>query len=279
MIYYFSNKRNLKWYFIYKRMVMSKMNKKPASKSPGSIEKALELFEIFAIEPYEYSIPELVEKTGFNRTTVHRTLQILMSRDFIMHEPSLDKYKVGHAMYHVGAVYLYNDNYKRRLTEILVEISEITKESIGMAVKRGDKIMSILEVELHQPMKFNDFPGKYFPPNKGCYGKCLMAYQPKDYIDKILDGQVFEKTCHNTLTTKDELIKEYAKIRKQGYVTSVDELGIDILTAGVPIFDRHGKIAAVVAIAFYRHDGWKEKLDRFREILFSYQEQISMYMP
>lgn len=258
---------------------MKENTNKIRSNSPGSIEKALELFEIFAIPPYEYTIPELVEKTGFNRTTIHRTLKILMSKDFIMYDESREKYKIGHAMYHVGTVYLYNDNYKKRLMEILVEISEITKESIGMAVKKGDKIMSLLEVELHQPMKFNDFPGKYFPPNKGCYGKCLMAYQPEEEINRMLEGQVFEKTCYNTLTTMEEIKAEYARIRKQGYVTSIDELGTDILATGIPIFDRHDKIAAVVAIAFYRRDGWMEKLESFRKILLSYQEQIKMYMP
>ncbi|NCB42455.1 MAG: IclR family transcriptional regulator [Clostridia bacterium] len=258
---------------------MNNTQKSIATSTPGSIEKALDLLEIFAIPPYEYTIPELVGKTGFNRTTIHRTLKILMNKDFIMFDRSSEKYKIGHAMYHVGTVYLYNDNYKKRLMEILIEISEITKESIGMAVKKGDKIMSLLEVELHQPMKFNDFPGKYFPPNKGCYGKCLMAYQPPEYIEATLEGQTFEKTCYNTLTTKEELMKEYAQIRMQGYVTSIDELGVDILATGIPIFDRHHKIAAVVAIAFYRSDGWNEKLEHFREILRSYQEQISLFMP
>lgn len=182
-------------------------HKKIPGNAPGSIEKALELFEIFAIPPYEYTTPELVEKTGFNRTTIHRTLKILMSKDFIMYDSTSEKYKIGHAMYHVGTVYLYNGNYKERLLEILVEISEITKESIGMAVKKGDKIMSLLEVEIHQPMKFNDFPGKYFPPNKGCYGKCLMAYQSEEYIDQILKGQVFERPATTHLQPKKNLKK------------------------------------------------------------------------
>ena len=247
--------------------------------SPGSIEKALALLEMFAAEPYEFTVPELAEKTGFNRTTVYRTLQILMSRDFIMFDKSQDKYKIGYAMYHVGTKYLYNKNYQDKIMEILVEISEITKESVGMAVKEGSKIMSLLEVEIHQPMKFNDFPGKYFPPNKGCYGKCLMAYQPEEYVDKILDGQVFEKTCYNTLTKKEELLKEYAKIREQGYVTSVDELGIDIVGTGIPIFGNDGQIKATVAVAFYKDEGWAERLKSFTKILLSYQEQIGKCMP
>src|SRR5665647_834440 len=180
-------------------------NTKQTTKSPGSIEKSLLLLEIFAMEPYEFSIPQLAQITGLNRTTVYRTLQILISRGFIMFDKTQDKYKIGYAMYHIGTKYLYNKNYQDKLMEIFVEISEITKESMGMAIKDGDKIMSLLEVEIHQPMKFNDFPGKYFPPNKGCYGKCIMAYQPEEYIDKILEDQVFEKTCYNTLTNYDEI--------------------------------------------------------------------------
>jgi DNA-binding IclR family transcriptional regulator len=250
-----------------------------SNESPGSIEKAMILLEALASEPCEFTVPELAEKTGFNRTTVYRTLRILMSGDFVMFDKAQDKYKIGYALYHVGTKYLYNKNYHDKIMEILVEISEVTKESVGMAVKDGNKIMSLLEVEIHQPMKFNDFPGKYFPPNKGCYGKCLMAYQSQEYIAAMLDGQTFEKTCYNTLTQKEELIKEYAKIRKQGYVTSVDELGIDIVGTGIPIFGHNGQIKATVAVAFYKDEGWTGKLDSFTRILLKYQEQIGKCMP
>lgn len=258
------------------------MQKKPVSPAPdkiGSIDKALTILEVLATEPYVFSVTDIVKATGFNRTTVYRTLQILLNREYVQYDKRRDKYQIGHATYHAGTIYLHNNSYQDKVMEILVEISEITKESVGMAVREGDKVMSLLEVELHQPMKFNDFPGKYFPPNKGSYGKCIMAYQNEETVDRILDGQVFEKTCYNTLTTKEELKKEYAKIRAQGFVTSVDELYLDVVGTGIPIFDRTGQVNAVVAIAFFREEGWTEKLDRFTRLLLSYQEKIQKCMP
>ncbi|MDD2294622.1 MAG: IclR family transcriptional regulator [Eubacteriales bacterium] len=245
----------------------------------GSIDKALTLLEVLATEPYAFAIAEIVSKTGFNRTTIYRTLQILLNREYVHYDKERDKYQIGHATYHAGTIYLHNNSYQDKVMEILVEISELTKESVGMAVREGDKIMSLLEVEIHQPMKFNDFPGKYFPPNKGSYGKCIMAYQSEKTIDRILDGQVFEKTCYNTLTTKEELKNEYAKIREQGYVTSIDELYVDVVGTGIPIFDRNGQVNAVVAVAFFREEGWTEKLERFTKLLLSYQNKIEKCMP
>jgi DNA-binding IclR family transcriptional regulator len=62
-------------------------------------------------------------------------------------------------------------------------------------------------------------------------------------------------------------------------VTSIDELHIDGIGAGVPVFDRKGQVNAVVAVAFFREEGWTEKLERFKDILLSYQDEIQQCMP
>jgi len=245
----------------------------------GSIEKALIILEVLASEPYAFSVADIVRRTGFNRTTVYRTLQILLARDYIRHDREQDKYHIAHATYHAGMIYLHGKGYQDSVMELLIEISEKTKESVGMAVREGDKVMSLLEVEIHQPMKLNDFPGKYFPPNKGCYGKCITAYRSAEDIDRILDGQSFEKTCYNTLTTKKELTEEYAKIRSQGYVTSIDEIYLDSVGAGVPIFDRRGQVTSTVAIAFFRDEDWRKKLEQCIALLRAYQDRIQQCMP
>ena len=244
-----------------------------------SIEKAIILLEELAVPPYEYKTSELARKTGMNRSSVHRILQLLKNRDLVIYDKAGERYKVGPELYHIGTKYLYNNNFHSKLVDILSEISEILKESVGLAVRDGDKVISLIEIEVHQPMKLNDVPGRYYPPNKGNYGKTLMAYQDPEYIERALTGKVFEKTFYNTLTTKEELLREYALIRERGYSLSVDELGIDILGVGIPIFGEDGKIKACASVGFYRSEGWKEKLLRYKDVLLSYQSQIERNMP
>lgn len=245
----------------------------------SSIEKSVLILEQLGTPPYQFKAAELARLLGFNRSSTYRILQVLKRYDMVALQPGTDAYKIGPAMYHIGTSYLNNQDYLSSLRDVLVEISEETKESVGMAVPDGDKIISVYEVEVHQPMKLNDLPGRYFPPNKGCYGKIITAYQSPGHIEKVLAQGPFEKTLPNTLTTREELLAEYETIRRQGYATSIDEQGIDILAVGIPIFYRNGRIAACVAVAFLRSDGWEARLDSIRERLLSYKEKLEHFLP
>lgn len=249
------------------------------NQSLTSIEKALLILRALGEEPFEYKSQDLAKKLGLNRSTTYRILKTLEQYHMVLFDEASERFKTGPELYHIGVSYLYHNNYHTKLQDILVEISELTKESVGMAVKEGDRIISIFEIEINQPMKLNDVPGKYFPINKGNYGKCIMAFQEPEYIESCLKEAPFEKTCPKTLTTRQELLAEYAQIRKQGYSLSIDELGIDIIGAGVPLFGSDHKIKACAAVAFFRTDNWEEKLKEITEILFRYQQQLERYLP
>lgn len=249
-------------------------------KGHTSIDKAVDLLEQLAMPPYEYKPAELAALTGLNRSSVYRLLGILQARELVACDKEGEYYKIGPGLYYVGTKYLYNNNFHSVIQNILDEISSRIKESVGLAVWDGGRIISLLEVELHQPMKLNDYPGRYFPINKGCYGKVLTAYQPQDVIDKVLQGQTFEKSNCNTLTTREELLEEYDRIRRQGYAYSIDEVSVvDALGVGIPVMGENGTIKACVAAAFYRTDGWKEKMERYRDILLEYQPLLEKNMP
>ena len=245
----------------------------------SSIEKAIIIMELMGREPYEYTAQQISENTGFNIATVYRIIYQLEEYHFVDLDENSKCYRVGPSMYQIGAKYLYNNTYMDKLQNILDEISEICKESVGLAVLDGDKIISVIEIEVHQPMKMNDVPGKYFQPNKGNYGKCITAFRDESDVERYLDAHTFEKTYPATLTEKDELLAEYKKIRKQGYSESVDELGIDILGTGIPLFNKDNRIWGCVSIAFFREDGWEEKLSAMRKLLFVYKDKIEQYLP
>ncbi len=94
---------------------------------------------------------------------------------------------MGPMTYHLGNIYLSNANYKDKILNILEEISKESAESVGIAHRVGDKVISLFEVETYQIVKINDQPGTYYPMNRGCYGKCLMAYHDPEVVEKLLD--------------------------------------------------------------------------------------------
>ncbi|MBQ8562963.1 MAG: IclR family transcriptional regulator [Firmicutes bacterium] len=245
----------------------------------NSLKKAIVILETLAKEPYEYTAQAISAATGINITTIYRIIYQLEEEDMVVMDRDTKKYKIGPNAYHIGATYVYNNNYMKKIKEILMEISEKTQESVGLAIRDRDKIISVIEIEAHHAMKMYDVPGRIYYPNKGNYGKCIMAFQEPAYIEEYLNTHTFEKTFPAVLTTKEELLAEYAKIREQGYSESIDEQAIDVIGTGMPLFDHQGKIWGCVAIAFFRADGWEQHLAEVREIAFSYRKKIEQYLP
>jgi DNA-binding IclR family transcriptional regulator len=249
------------------------------SKSMTSLEKALRLLAFFAEAPYEYTVPELAEMSGLNRTTVYRNLVSLEESGLLIKSEKGRDYKLGPMAYRLGSVYLQNGNYEENILNILEDIAEESRESVGLARREGNRVVSIYSVEIHQPVKMNDKPGEFYPMNTGTYGKCLMAYHDQAAVEKLFNQNApFERFTKNTITEKEELFAEYGKIREDGFVTSIEETYPLVVGVGVPLRDATGDVKNVVSISFFKEENWPEKLGSLKELLFRYKTELEKFI-
>lgn len=247
-----------------------------------SLEKAISVLEILRKEPFSYSITELSNLSGFNRTTVHRILSIFEKRKLVIRNEETKKYKIGPSIYQMGCIYLNNFNYGDEIPIIINNISKQTEESVGYAVREGSTIVSLYEIEVNQPFKMNYKPGLYYPINRGCYGPCLMAYHDPEIVKDLLYSQKFEKVTENTLTEPEEIINEYKKIREQGFVISYCEVSTYAIGVGIPVFNSKGAVIACVAVSFIKGKDLEtdmKKIEDIKNILMTYSEEFTNYIP
>lgn len=243
----------------------------------SSIEKSIQLLKLVSREPYHFSVSQLSKDSGINRTTVYRIMSVLESQDIVIRD-SAGNYVIGPLVYSMGMSYLYDHVMHEKISEILNELSLLLKESLGMAIREGNKVISLFELELYQPLKMHYKPGIFYPMNKGCYGKLLMAYHDRKIVSELLRTQIFEKTAENTLTEYDEIIEEYDKILNQGYVTSISETFSYAVGVGVPVRNISGEVKACLAVSFLKKDDYIKKIEEDKIILEEYAAKISKYL-
>jgi len=186
---------------------------------------------------------------------------------------------IGPFAYHLGSIYLHNANYKNRVAEILNELSNRLKVSSGLARRDGDRIIAIFSVENYKPLSINYEPGTFFPMNRGCYGKCLMAYHDRKRVQQLLKEQSFKKICENTLTNHNDIIAEYDQIRRQGYVISDDEVFPLAVGVGVPIFSNGGEVRHCAAVSFLKDKNYQDKIEECKKVLFEYSKELNNLIP
>lgn len=248
-------------------------------KSMTSLEKALQLLVLFAEAPYEYTVPELAEMTGLNRTTVYRNIVSLEESGLLIKSEKGKSYKLGPMAYRLGSIYLRNGNYEENILNILEDIAKESRESVGLARREGNRVVSIYSVEIHQPVRMNDKPGEFYPMNSGTYGKCLMAYHDQAVASKLFDQNApFERLTKNTITEKAELLEEYRKIREDGFVTSIEESFPLVIGIGIPLCGSTGDVKNVVSISFFKEENWQEKMEALKELLFRHKKELEKYI-
>ncbi len=92
--------------------------------SMSSLQKGLYLLTIFARVPFKFTVSQLEEITGFNRTTIYRILSTLEKTGMLIKDSQSKIYKMGPMAYHLGNIYLSNANYKDSILNILERISK-----------------------------------------------------------------------------------------------------------------------------------------------------------
>ena len=219
------------------------------------VEKAMLILETMSNHPDELKVAEISELTKINRTTVHRILRELLAKDWVIQNFKTGKYIVGPMAFHVGMAYTNNNNIEPKILEVLDYLSSHGKESVGYAVRVGDKVISLYETEVHQPYKMNYHPGQFYPMNRGGYGKCLYAYYDQERVKQLLSEQTFEKYGPNTLTDPEDILREYEKIRQQGYAISDEEVAPLVVGASVPVFNQERRGQGMYCLRLYQGRG------------------------
>lgn len=246
----------------------------------SSIQKAIEIIKYMTKEPYSFTVLEISKALGINRSTVHRILNTLKDDMIILQNSSTKKYKIGPMAYHIGSAYLHSETYTDEIHSILDEVAEKVRLSAGYAIREGDKIINIYEVETYIPMRMGYRPGMFYPIHCGVYGKTIMAfYNPPEKLREIVYSTDLKKMTENTITDPEKLLEEYAKIRKQGYAISDEERLKGAVGIGAPVRNSKGEVVACVGVAGIKASLTPEDIEYIKEVVIDGANRISKLIP
>lgn len=115
------------------------------------------------------------------------------------------------------------------------------------------------------------------PPTKELTGKGFMAYHEEISEELLKSGEILlADDC--SLTAPADIMKEYEKIRREGFVLSIEETFSYVIGVGVPLVSQDGNVRHMLAVSFFKQDNWKEEIERIKEILFKYKGELEKYM-
>ena len=221
-----------------------------------SLERGLLILSAFRPEEPLIGISELARMLGLNRSTVHRYVATLHRLGYLQQDRPRASTGWGCACSTWASRRSTRWSCARSQRRHLQELSDKTGHTVNMAILDHADIVYIDRVRSPRPgqsqIDLNLHVGSRLPAYCTSMGKVMLAYLPEPALRDVVDGTDLVQRGPNTLTQRESLIGELARIRVSGLAVNNEELAYGLRSIAVAVRTPAGEPVAAVNLAVHR---------------------------
>lgn len=216
----------------------------------STLNKAFDLLDVFEYgEPY-MSLESLSAATGFPKPTVFRIVHTLISRGLMTQDPQTKKYGIGFGIMKYGRMVSSSTNLIAKCEPLMQHICDEIGEMVVLSVRDNAGYSICLHViKNDQFIQFAHRVGQRMHLYAGSVGRCILAFSSEKFVSDYLDRTPLEQLASGTITTREHLMAEIARTRRDGVCISESEVNENTKSISVPLLDRNGDLVACMSLA------------------------------
>jgi DNA-binding IclR family transcriptional regulator len=219
-----------------------------------AVLRALDILELFVAGPAELSAPEIVERTGLPRTSVHELLATLTDREYLLRDERTGTYRLGVRVLHLGNAYSSQFDLLSAANAAARSLVDRTGETASVAVLEGAHVFYLAKVEGRDNLRLPSSIGQRLPAHVTGLGKALLAALTDEQVTALYpDPDDLPVMTENSIRTLPELLRDLERARARGGVAfEAEESTPNLRCAAAPVRDATGRVSAAISISVPR---------------------------
>jgi IclR family KDG regulon transcriptional repressor len=198
------------------------------------VYRAFRILDCFIGSNAEMSLPDLTKRLEMPKTTVWRLIKTLESCGYL-EEKGKGRYKLGRKALLLAAAYLNHIDVRRIALPVMNRIRDLTGETVYLNLLEGRQRIVLDHVVGTYEIVYVPSIGRITPLYAGASSKVMLAFLDEEEIDRILLKEDLKPLASRTINNISALKRELAKIRKDGYASSISELEEGLIAVSGPI--------------------------------------------
>lgn len=251
------------------------MNEKLA-KSNQSVEKVLQIIENMARNREPIRLQDIALKVDMPASTTLRFLNTLVKQGYANQDPITLRYSLTLKFMYIGSLVSSQISIRDIAHPYLVELSKKCNESVCLGIEQDMEIVYIDVIDGPDGMlKITQRIGKLAPIHSTGIGKLLLLNYDMKQLDQMIAIKGLKALTPNTITSKNELLKELETIRVQGYALDDEEceLGARCISSGIK--DYTGKNVAGISVSGPTTRMTMENIKTIKNVVIEIADKIS----
>jgi IclR family transcriptional regulator, pca regulon regulatory protein len=212
-----------------------------------SIENALRVLQSFSHDHPSLTISEAANLVGITRGTARRVLITFASMGLVT--ASGRNYIPTARIMTLGYGYLSSLPFWELSQSYLEELQKRLNESCSIATLDGPEIVYVARAAARRSMSLTLTVGSRLPAYATSMGRVLLAGLDESDLINHLASIEMRPLTPKTITSKEKLVDELRKVRRQGYAIVDGEREEGVRSAAAPIRIRSERVAAALNVS------------------------------
>lgn len=219
---------------MYRRFMKLGSNS-PALPGTQAVVRAITVLKTLGKSSDAFGMSDLGVATGLSKATIFRLLGALETEGMVSRDAASGAYRLGPEVIALGVSALSTTDLRAMAHGELVRLAEETGETSTLEILRGSEVLILDEVQGRFLLGSTPEIGRRWPAHATSTGKLLLALAPRPAVPRRL-----ARLAPRTITSRDEMQREYARVRRHGFATAVDELEAGLVALAAPIRNHTG---------------------------------------
>ncbi len=240
----------------------------------GVANQVLSLLEAFDAQSPELGIADLARRLDLPRSTVHRLLQVLVQRGYVVQGPTNRKYRLSWKLYTIGSHVLRQTNLRDAFRPVAEVLAERLREAVHLTILVNDDPVHIDKIESPGDLYIHTYIGQKLPIHAVASGKAIWAFLPESARERLL-GLPHPRFTSVTVTDPESLRRVLATIRQQGVAVNRSEWREEAAGAAAPIFNHLGMVVGSIGCSGSTTRLTNQRLQEIAPIIRDAAEAVS----
>jgi len=215
-----------------------------------AVSHALDLLEQFHSDDVdELGVTELSKRLKLHKNNVFRLLATLESRGYIEQNKATENYRLGLKSLELGQTFIKKMGLLHQAKPVLEELVNECNETSYVAIFKDGYIVYLDVVETRLTVRVVSRVGTRLPAYCTAAGKVHLAFMSDEELESFLPNKELEAYTPLSITDRDELKRDLAKVVEQGYALDIEELDIGVRCVAAPIRDYTRRIVGALSIS------------------------------
>ncbi|MFH1567734.1 MAG: IclR family transcriptional regulator, partial [Gemmatimonadota bacterium] len=225
--------------------------RKPA-KGSGTIQaldRGLMVLEALAASAGDASLSQLAAQFPWHKSTTLRLLNTLVQHGQAERDPESSRYRLGLGILRLSSALGRRLDLRERAREPVRKLADRARETAHLAILDRGEAVVLEQAETAERIRIITYIGMRMPCHCTALGKALLAFLPKEELDRQCDSRALERYTDRTIVDPKELRLHLAEVREQGYAFDDEESYAGMSCLAAPVRDRDGRVVAAVGIS------------------------------